>query len=160
MHPLSADETRKLLEAARGDKLEALYVLAIHTGMRQGELLALKWSDVDLENAVISVRRTLMKSGGCLLLGEPKTKKSRRTIQLTEERFGHCVSTSIARWSTSKVSATSTEMRASSSPARSELLLTDQLAPAFFRVAPDAGRAAADPLPRPQAHLRHAAAEP
>src|SRR3712207_459654 len=85
MHPLSADETRKLLEAARGDKLEALYVLAIHTGMRQGELLALKWSDVDLENAVISVRRTLMKSGGCLLLGEPKTKKSRRTIQLTEE---------------------------------------------------------------------------
>jgi integrase len=48
MHPLSADETRKLLEAARGDKLEALYVLAIHTGMRQGELLALKWQDVDL----------------------------------------------------------------------------------------------------------------
>ena len=85
MHPLSADETRKLLEAARGDNLEALYVLAIHTGMRQGELLALKWSDVDLENAVISVRRTLMKSGGSLLLGEPKTKKSRRTIQLTEE---------------------------------------------------------------------------
>ena len=85
MHPLSADQTRTLLEAARGDKHEALYVLAIHTGMRQGELLGLKWQDVDLENATVSVRRTLTKSGGRLLLGEPKTKKSRRTIQLTDE---------------------------------------------------------------------------
>ena len=40
-----------LLEAARGDRLEALYVLAVHTGMRRGELLGLKWGDVDLENA-------------------------------------------------------------------------------------------------------------
>src|SRR5215212_4024988 len=85
MHPLSADETRKLLEAARRDKLEALYVLAIHSGMRQGELLALKWQDVDLENATVSVRRTLTKNGGRLLLGEPKTKKSRSTTQLTED---------------------------------------------------------------------------
>jgi integrase len=84
MQTLSASETRKLLEAAHGDKLEALYVLAVTTGMRQGELLALKWRDVDLENATVSVRRTLTKSGGRLLLGEPKTKKSRRTINLTE----------------------------------------------------------------------------
>jgi integrase len=84
IHPLSTEETRRLLEAARGNKLEALYVLAITTGMRQGELLALKWQDVDLENATISVRRTLTKSGGRLLLGEPKTKQSRRTIRLTE----------------------------------------------------------------------------
>jgi integrase len=84
MRALSAEETRRLLEAARGDRLEALYVLAVHTGMRQGELLALKWSDVDLENATISVRRTITKSGTRLLLGEPKTKKSRRTVRLTE----------------------------------------------------------------------------
>jgi integrase len=84
MQPLSAEETRRLLEAARGDRLEALYVLAVTTGMRQGELLALKWQDVDLENATISVRRTLTKSGTRLFLGEPKTKKSRRTIRLTE----------------------------------------------------------------------------
>ncbi len=56
MRPLSAEETRRLLDAARGDRLEALYVLAVHTGMRQGELLALKWQDVDLENARITVR--------------------------------------------------------------------------------------------------------
>jgi integrase len=84
MKTLSAEETRCLLEAARGNKLEAVYVLAIHTGMRQGELLALKWQDVDLENATLSVRRTLTRSGGRLLLGETKTKKSRRIIALTE----------------------------------------------------------------------------
>ncbi len=59
MQTLSADETRRLLEAARGDRLEALYVLAVHTGMRQGELLGLKWSDVDLETGKLSVARSL-----------------------------------------------------------------------------------------------------
>jgi integrase len=83
MCPLSPVEARKLLEAAQGDRLEALYVLAVHTGMRQGELLALKWQDVDLENATVSVRRTLTRSGGRYSLGEPKTKKSRRSIRLT-----------------------------------------------------------------------------
>lgn len=84
MRTLSAAETRRLLEAARGDRIEALYMLAVHTGMRQGELLALKWQDVDLENATISIQRTITKSGGRLLLGETKTKKSRRTVRLTE----------------------------------------------------------------------------
>ncbi len=82
MRPLSPDETRRFIQAACGDKLEALYVLAVHTGMRQGELLGLKWQDVDLENGKLSVRHTVTKSGGRLLLGEPKTKKSRRTIIL------------------------------------------------------------------------------
>lgn len=84
MKSLSANEVNRLLEAARGDRLEALYVLAVTTGMRQGELLALKWQDVDLENAKLCVRRTLTKSGGQLLVGEPKTGKSRCTIRLTE----------------------------------------------------------------------------
>lgn len=83
MRTLTAQEVRRFLEAARGDRLEALYVLAVHAGMRQGELLALKWQDVDLENGTISVRRTVTKSGGRLHFGEPKTKKSRRTIDLT-----------------------------------------------------------------------------
>ena len=74
MHPLSPDESRKLIEAVRGDKLEALYVLAVHTGMRQGELLALGWEDVDLNEEVIHIRRSLARSGGRIALGEPKTK--------------------------------------------------------------------------------------
>jgi integrase len=85
MHPLSASEARKLLEAAQGDRLEALYVLAIHTGMRRSELLGLKWPDVDLENATVRVRRTLTRTddGKRFGLGEPKTRQSRRTVKLT-----------------------------------------------------------------------------
>ena len=83
MHPLSPDEALKLIEAALGDKLEALYVLAVHTGMRQGELLALRWEDVDLNEGVIHIRRTLARSGGRIALGEPKTKGSRRPVHLT-----------------------------------------------------------------------------
>jgi integrase len=83
MRPLSAQEVRKLLEAAGDDSLEALWVLAVHTGMRQGELLALKWTDVDFEAGKVSVRRTLTRESGHFKLAEPKTKKSRRTIKLT-----------------------------------------------------------------------------
>ena len=53
--------------------------------MRQGEMLALRWQDVDLKNAVVSVRRTLTRSGGKVVFGEPKTKKSRRSIRLTPQ---------------------------------------------------------------------------
>lgn len=49
MHPLTTDEVKLLLETAVGDRLEALYILAVHTGLRQGELLGLKWDDVDME---------------------------------------------------------------------------------------------------------------
>jgi integrase len=87
MRPLSSEEARRLLDAAKGDKLEALYVLAVTTGMRRGELLGLKWSDVDLKNATVSIRRTLTRTdnGKRVALGEPKTKKSRRTIPLTSQ---------------------------------------------------------------------------
>jgi len=57
--PLSAEQVKVLLETACGDRLEALSVLAIHTGLRQGELLGLKWEDVDLESGTLRVRRTL-----------------------------------------------------------------------------------------------------
>ncbi len=86
MHPLSAEQTRHLLETAGGDRLEALYVVAIHTGMRRGELLGLKWEDMDLDspNATVRVRRTITRKGkgGSYTFGEPKAK-SRRTIRLT-----------------------------------------------------------------------------
>jgi integrase len=81
--PLDQEEARRLLKAADGDRLQALYVLALNTGMRQGELLALKWDDVDLERGVLRVRRTLSRTGNAYVFSEPKTKKSRRTIKLT-----------------------------------------------------------------------------
>lgn len=83
--PLTAVEANRLIEAAEeaGDRLSALYVLAIHTGLRQGELLALKWEDLDLEAGTLRVRRTLTRTKGTYSTGEPKTKKSRRTVRLT-----------------------------------------------------------------------------
>jgi integrase len=84
IRPLDQEHAKTLLEAARGERFEALYVLAITTGLRQGELLGLKWEDVDLENGLIRVRRTLTRNRGRLLLDEPKTKRSRRTVRLTE----------------------------------------------------------------------------
>jgi integrase len=83
LRPLSPEETRRLLQAASGDRLEALYVLAVASGLRQGELLALRWEDVDLEHSIVRVRRTLTREGGKFSLGEPKTKKSRRGVNLT-----------------------------------------------------------------------------
>jgi integrase len=56
----------------------------VTTGLRQGELLGRKWEDLDLEDGVVRVRRTLARHKGRLVLGEPKTKRSRRTVQLTE----------------------------------------------------------------------------
>ena len=88
MRPLSPSEARAFLDAARGERFEALYVLAVTTGMRQGELLALRWQDVDLEDATISVRRTLTRDGGRVIIGEPKTRKSRRLIRLTSQATG------------------------------------------------------------------------
>ena len=64
--------------------LEALHVLAVSTGLRQGELLALRWEDVDLEAAVLRVSRTLTRNGGKVSVGPPKTKNSRRTVGLTD----------------------------------------------------------------------------
>jgi integrase len=83
MRPLSPAEARTLLAAAEGNRLEALYVLAVSTGMRQGELLALGWEDVDLEASTVRVRRTLTLAKGGPRLTEPKTRGSRRSIRLT-----------------------------------------------------------------------------
>jgi integrase len=83
IQPLTAEEANRLLKAARGERLAALYVLAIHTGLRQGELLALKWEDLDLEAGTLRVRRSLTYAGGKHSLSEPKTKKSRRLVRLT-----------------------------------------------------------------------------
>jgi integrase len=85
MRPLSSKEARTLLETARavGDRFEALYVLAITTGLRRGELLGLRWEDADLERGVLRVGRALVREGGRHLPGETKTKRGRRQIRLT-----------------------------------------------------------------------------
>jgi integrase len=85
MRPLSEAEARTFLDAAREaeDRFEALYVLAITTGLRRGELLGLRWDDADLDRGTLRVGRALVREGGRYVLGETKTKRGRRRVNLT-----------------------------------------------------------------------------
>jgi integrase len=81
---LTIKQTRQLLTAAKDDAHEALYVLAITTGMRQGELLALTWIDIDFTTGKLQVRRSLSRARHTgTIASELKTVSSRRCIQLT-----------------------------------------------------------------------------
>jgi integrase len=83
MEVLSPKQSRTLLNAISGDELEALYVLALTTGMRQGELLALKWRDIDLDAEWLRIHATVRKLRGAFIYAPPKTKRSRRGVALT-----------------------------------------------------------------------------
>jgi integrase len=78
---LTPEEARRLLNAARGDRLEALYSVALALGIRQGEALGLKWSDIELDTATLRVRRASQRipHHGTQLV-ETKTERSRRTL--------------------------------------------------------------------------------
>ena len=84
---MDRDQVRDFLKAAKGDRLEALYLVAITTGLRQGELLGLRWTDIDLEGGVLAVRRALVAGSAGSKAGArfeaPKNNKSRRTVKLT-----------------------------------------------------------------------------
>lgn len=82
MKAFDADQAHQLLAAAAGDRLEALYLLALSTGAREGELLALRWSDVDLDAGVVRIRRTLLRTPVGLAFAEPKTATSRRSLPI------------------------------------------------------------------------------
>lgn len=84
MRVLNQDQASALLDATRGDRLHALYVLAVSTGMRQGELLGLRWQDVNFDAGKLTVRRALQRQNEAgLVFIEPKTSRSRRTIMLS-----------------------------------------------------------------------------
>ncbi len=83
MATLSDVDVRRLLSATAEDRLAALWLLAVTTGMRQGELLALRWADLDLTRRALQVTGTLQRTKGQgLVRSEPKTARSRRRIML------------------------------------------------------------------------------
>ena len=81
---LTVEQAQRLLAAARGDRMEALFVLALTSGMREGELLGLKWEDIDLTCGTLSVRRTVVQLPPPYgwIESEPKSAQSRRSIKL------------------------------------------------------------------------------
>lgn len=83
---LSEKQVRTFLHAIKGNRLEALYIIALSTGMREGELLGLRWQEVDFERGLLHVTLSLQESDGPVrrVLDEPKTVHSRRRIALSQ----------------------------------------------------------------------------
>jgi integrase len=82
MHAWTIDEVRKFLDVAKESRYYIVFILAITTGMRKGEILGLRWSDVDLENARLYVKQTLTYVKGEPVFLEPKTDKGKRLVAL------------------------------------------------------------------------------
>src|SRR5262249_46348366 len=76
------EQARAFLEAVKGSRMEAAYTAAVAVGLRQGEVLGLKWTDIDLETGRLNVRAALQRIDKKLVQVEPKSVTSRRTIQL------------------------------------------------------------------------------
>ncbi len=83
MRPLNREQVRSLFEAASGDRLEVLYIVAVTAGLRRGELQGLKWEDLDLNAGTLQVRRTLSEPKGGYVFEAPKSGKG-RNIRLTQ----------------------------------------------------------------------------
>lgn len=82
MKTLDEEETIQLLEATKGTLLHIPVLVAAATGMRRGEILALRWEDVDLKAGVLSVCQSLEETAAGLSFKQPKTAKSRRVVDL------------------------------------------------------------------------------
>ena len=80
IQPFTHDEARRFLQAAKGDRLGALYAVALTMGLRQGEALGLRWQDIDLELGYLRIEKQLQRFDGHFTLAEPKTSRSRRTL--------------------------------------------------------------------------------
>jgi integrase len=82
--PWSAEEARRFLATARDDRLYPIYAIALSLGLRRGELLALRWVDVDLFDKVVRVAHTLQRTPTGLVLGPVKTDGSERRLAISE----------------------------------------------------------------------------
>jgi integrase len=80
VHPWSADEALAFLQAAKSDPLHPAFVLLLLYGMRRGEVLGLRWQDVDLDVGVFRVRQQLQRVSGSLQAGPVKTKAGNRDL--------------------------------------------------------------------------------
>jgi integrase len=83
IHPLDAEQARAFLAATATDRLYALYVLALDTGMRQGEMFGLLWDAVDFTTGTVAVLRSLEEKAGQHRLKDVKTPTSRRRIRVS-----------------------------------------------------------------------------
>jgi integrase len=105
---LTVDQCKRLVAAARGRRLWFMILVALTTGAREGELLALRWSDIDLNNLRISIHRSVsVQKGKGMIEKEPKTKSGVRKVILTQvvvdamDEHKRCIEAarlSVSRW--------------------------------------------------------------
>lgn len=88
MDTWSADEARRFLDAASASIYGPIWSLALATGLRKGELLGLRWQDVDTQRNVVAVRQTVGTLRGTLEIKRPKTVKSRREVNVAPDVLG------------------------------------------------------------------------
>ena len=81
---LTPAQAMELVATARTDPRGALYITALMVGMRQGELLALTWKDVDFDKRTLHIRQSIRRVKGGLEVSETKTSRSRRTVRMPE----------------------------------------------------------------------------
>jgi integrase len=79
--PWDADEINRFLDSLDGDRNTPLFTLAIASGLRQGELRGLRWTDIDLASGTLTVARQLLRDGTA---GKPKSDAGLRTIGLSD----------------------------------------------------------------------------
>lgn len=79
------EEAVTFLEAVKEHRLYPLYLLAIYTGMRRGELLGIRWKDIDTQKGAVHIRQELIVTKKGIKIEEPKTKKSKRSIAISKE---------------------------------------------------------------------------
>lgn len=85
---LTEDETMALLDVLKDHRMYALYVLAVTLGLRQGELVGLRWSDVSWKNKTLSIRQTIRRKGTRIRRNTTKTESSERVLDLADETIG------------------------------------------------------------------------
>jgi len=83
MRPLTEEEVQAFLEQARKHRLYAFWLLALDTGMRSGEIIALQWKDIDMDQGIVSITKSARRDKGGIRIKEVKTKASRRRVRLT-----------------------------------------------------------------------------
>jgi integrase len=116
---LDPQRVTQLLAAAESSRYHTALVLIATTGLRRGEALALRWSDVDLDAGVLRVRETVQRIGGKLSTGEVKTDRSRRTIPLSPAM--------VALLRQRRVTQLEERMRAANQWAETDLVFTTEL---------------------------------
>ncbi|MGD0895858.1 MAG: site-specific integrase [Acidimicrobiales bacterium] len=82
---LTPQQARALLDAANGERLEAAFVLLLCLGLRKGEVFSLRWADIDFDNSVVTVGPTVSRVENSLVVGSPRTAKSRREANLPRQ---------------------------------------------------------------------------